>query len=104
MFVFLIKDISSDDVLKTDARQHIAIVNCERPVVLIEKEIVMECDNVPDTFIMFFAMHCALDLQYRHELKTTIEFFQKVIMKLGAEPLSSKVTTLLEKIAKLKND
>lgn len=70
---------------------------------MIEKEIVIETNNIPEAFLMFFALHYLLDLQYRPELKTNMEFFQKVIIKVGVEPIPSKVRSLMEKIAKLRS-
>jgi hypothetical protein len=99
----MLQDISCDEELKTDSPQHIAVVSKERVVILIEKEIVIETNNIPEVFMMFFALHYFLDLQYRLELKTTMEFFQKVIIKVGVEGIPSKVTSLMEKIAKLRS-
>ncbi len=102
--VCILKDISSDEDLKDDTHQHIAVVGQDRVVVLIEEEVVIESKNIADAFIMFFAFHYILDLQYHHAMKTTMEFFQKAILKLGAESIPPKIRSIMEKIAKLKSD
>ncbi len=61
----------------------------------------IEANNIPETFLMFFALHYLLDLQYRPELKTTMEFFQKVIIKVGVKPIPLKVRSLMEKNSKI---
>lgn len=85
------KDISSDDDIKADGHQHIAIVNKKRAVIVIERELVVEAETIPEAFMLFFSLHYALDLQYPPALKTTMEFFQKVVLKLNAEAIPPKL-------------
>lgn len=100
----MLQDITCDDDLKEDMHQHLAIVCNDRVVILIEREIIVECTNLSDAFLPFFALHYLLDLQYHARTKTTMEFVQKVVVKLGSKAIPSKLRNLMDKIAKMRSE
>lgn len=96
---FLLQEGTVDGELIEVEHQQIAVVGDSRVVVVIEKSIVIEGTDVCETTLLFFALHYVLDLQYHKSMKSTMEFFQKLIFKLGDEAISPKLQNLREKLA-----
>ena len=68
-----------------------------RIVAIVEKVIIYD---ICETVLIFFLLHYILDLQYHNSMKSTMEFLQKLIFKLGDEGISPKLLNLREKLAK----
>lgn len=87
-----------DDILK-DLPQHIALVGSEKALILVERQIIVECSSIAEASLLFIALHYTLDLKYDPSLKTTMTFLQKILIGVDAGDLPSRLSTLMEKLS-----
>jgi len=91
---------TSDQDLINDVDHQCVAADGERIVAIVEKKILYEGTDICETVLIFFLLHYILDLQYHNSMKSTMEFLQKLIFKLGDEGISPKLLNLREKLAK----
>jgi len=69
--------------------------------VILEGNIVMELESLPQAMYIVFGLTYALHLNYPKYMKNTFDFFQQVLLNLGKTDLKPKLQTLKNQLAML---
>jgi hypothetical protein len=73
-------------------------------VVVIEREIVIRCENFATAVHQLFMLFYILNLEYPSERKRAVDFYlfcQKVLFELDANKLNPKLTSFVSALARL---
>lgn len=67
--------------------------------IIMEGNIVMDVESLPQAMYIVFGLTYALHLNYPKYMKNTFDFFQQVLLNLGKTDLKPKLQTLKNQLA-----